>query len=284
MQILRTIAELRMQLDADRVSGCSVGFVPTMGYLHDGHESLVHASVAANDRTVVSIFVNPLQFAEGEDLEDYPRDFEADRGRCEAAAVDYLFAPAVGEMYPRRVDTVVRVPGVAAPLEGEHRPTHFAGVATVVAKLFAIVGPCRAYFGAKDWQQVAVVSRMVEDLSIPVEVVPCSIVREADGLAMSSRNVYLTAEERAQAPLLRQALSAGLAAIDAGERDPAVVEARMRAVLDAVTLGVPDYVAAVPAHSLVADGPLSGEVRVLVAVRFEKARLIDNDGSVIVDE
>ncbi|MEQ8843007.1 MAG: pantoate--beta-alanine ligase [Acidimicrobiales bacterium] len=281
MQVLRTIAELRMVLDGDRAAGGAVGFVPTMGYLHDGHESLIEASVAANDRTVVSIFVNPLQFAEGEDLADYPRDFDADRRRCEGAGVDYVFAPAVDEMYPRPIDTVVTVPGVAAPLEGEHRPTHFAGVATVVAKLFAIVGPCRAYFGAKDWQQVAVVTRMVDDLSMPVEVVPCPIVREPDGLAMSSRNVYLSAEERAQAPTLRRALGAGFDAIDAGERDPAAVEAVMRGVLAEASLGAPDYVAAVPADSLVAAGPLTGEVRLLVAVRFSKARLIDNLGATV---
>lgn len=282
METFETIDALRARLDADRAAGLRVGFVPTMGYLHDGHVSLIDAAVAANDRTVVSIFVNPLQFAEGEDLEDYPRDLDADRDRCAAAGADYVFAPAVEEMYPEPVDTVVTVPGVAAPLEGVHRPTHFAGVATVVAKLFAIVGPSRAYFGAKDWQQVAVVTRMASDLSIPVEVVPCPIVREADGLAMSSRNVYLTETERPQAPALRRALDAGLARIAAGERDPAAVEAVMRAVLAAdAPDGAVDYVAAVPAHSLTPDGALRGAVRLLVAVKFSKARLIDNDGTTI---
>lgn len=281
MELIRTIADLRQVLDADHSAGRSIGFVPTMGYLHDGHVSLIHASVAANERTVASIFVNPLQFAEGEDLDDYPRDLEADRSRCEAAGVDYVFLPSVDEMYPETVDTVVTVPGVSAPLEGAHRPTHFAGVATVVAKLFAIVGPCRAYFGAKDWQQVAVVSRMVNDLSIPVEVVACPIVREADGLAMSSRNVYLTDAERAQAPLLRRALSTGLDAIGAGERNAAAIERVMKAVLAEATLGTVDYVAAVPARTLVADGPLTGEIRLLVAVRFSRARLIDNDGCLV---
>lgn len=282
METFETIDALRARLDADRAVGLRVGFVPTMGYLHDGHVSLIDAAVVANDRTVVSIFVNPLQFAEGEDLEDYPRDLDADRDRCAAAGADYVFAPAVEEMYPEPVDTVVTVPGVAAPLEGVHRPTHFAGVATVVAKLFAIVGPSRAYFGAKDWQQVAVVSRMVSDLSIPVEVVPCPIVREADGLAMSSRNVYLTDTERPQAPALRRALDAGLARIDAGERDPAAIEAVMRTVLAAdAPDGAVDYVAAVPSHSLTPDGALRGAVRLLVAVKFSKARLIDNDGTTI---
>ncbi|GJM37875.1 MAG: pantothenate synthetase [Acidimicrobiales bacterium] len=282
MITLTTIAELRAQLDADRASGLRVGFVPTMGFLHDGHVSLIDAAVAANDRTVVSIFVNPLQFAEGEDLEDYPRDLDADAARCEAAGADYVFAPPVEEMYPRPVDTVVTVPDVSAPLEGVHRPTHFAGVATVVNKLFAIVGPCRAYFGAKDWQQVAVVTRMVSDLSIPVEVVPCPIVRESDGLAMSSRNVYLSSAERDQAPALRRALDAGLAALRAGERDSGSVEARMRAVLsEDAPGGVVDYAAAVSADGLTADGPLAGDVRLLLAVKFSKARLIDNDGLTI---
>lgn len=278
METFVTIAALRERLTADRVAGRSLGFVPTMGYLHDGHVSLIDASVRANDATVVSIFVNPLQFAEGEDLADYPRDLDADLSRSGAAGADYVFAPEVGEMYPRPIDTVVAVPGVAAPLEGIHRPTHFAGVATVVAKLFAIVGPCRAYFGAKDWQQVAVVRRMADDLSIPVEVVPCPIVREPDGLAMSSRNVYLSPDERVQAPALRRALDRGLALLGDGETDAAVVEAAMAEELAAAPLGRADYVAAVQADTLVADGPLHDEVRLLVAVRFAKARLIDNDG------
>lgn len=282
MRTLHTIAELRAVLDDDRRAGRTVGFVPTMGYLHDGHVSLIDASVADNHRTVVSIFVNPLQFAPDEDLADYPRDLDSDIRRCTGAGADYVFAPAVAEMYPDPIDTVVTVPGVAAPLEGVHRPTHFAGVATVVAKLFSIMGPCRAYFGAKDWQQVAVVRRMVFDLSMPIEVVACPIVREADGLAMSSRNVYLTEEERAQAPALRRALTAGLDVIAAGERDPVVVEAAMRDVLAAdAPAGAVDYAAAVPAASLVADGPLTGDVRLLVAVKFSKARLIDNDGCTV---
>lgn len=283
MDIITTISDLRVRLDAERQIGHQIGFVPTMGYLHDGHVSLMTASVETNDISLASIFVNPLQFAQGEDLEDYPRDLDTDVERCTAAGIDVVFAPPVEEMYPRPMDCVVTVPGVAAPLEGVHRPTHFAGVATVVAKLFSIVGPCRAYFGAKDWQQVAVVTRMVADLSLPVEVVPCPIVRESDGLAMSSRNVYLTAEERRQAPTLRRALDAGLAELELGERDAAAVEQVMRDVLRSVTDGSVDYAAAVPADSLVAEGPLSGAVRLLLAVSFSKARLIDNDGVTLDD-
>ncbi|MEM9467081.1 MAG: pantoate--beta-alanine ligase [Actinomycetota bacterium] len=279
--ILTTIAEVRAELDAHRAAGRSIGFVPTMGYLHAGHRSLMEASVAANDRTIVSIFVNPLQFAAGEDLESYPRDLERDSEVCAAAGVDLIFAPSVEEMYPRPMATVVEVPTVAAPLEGASRPEHFAGVATVVAKLFSIAGPCRAYFGEKDWQQVAVVTRMAADLSIPVEVVPCPTLREPDGLAMSSRNVYLTADERAQAPVLRRALDAGLARIAEGETNPAAIEAAMAGVVAEASLGTLDYVAAVQADTLVVDGALHDEIRLLLAVRFGRARLIDNDGGTV---
>ena len=281
METITTISELRERLDAVRRAGRGVGFVPTMGFLHTGHLSLVSTAVAENPATVVSIFVNPLQFAEGEDLGSYPRDLSADSTECEALGVDYLFVPSVQQMYPSPVATVVKVPSVAAPLEGVARPDHFAGVATVVAKLFSIVGSCRAYFGAKDWQQVCVVKAMVSDLSIPVDIVACPTVREADGLAMSSRNVYLTADERAQAPVLRGALDAGLNAISAGERDSAAVEAAMEAVVNRANLATLDYAAVVQADSLVSEGPLHGEVRLLVAASFGRARLIDNDGAVI---
>ncbi|MEM8705667.1 MAG: pantoate--beta-alanine ligase [Actinomycetota bacterium] len=279
--ILETVAEVRRALDAHRAAGRSVGFVPTMGSLHAGHQSLMHAAVAANDVTIVSIFVNPLQFAAGEDLESYPRDLVRDTELCAEAGVALIFAPSVEEMYPRPMATVVEVPPVAAPLEGASRPEHFAGVATVVAKLFSIVGECRAYFGEKDWQQVAVVTRMASDLSIPVEVVSCPTMREADGLAMSSRNVYLTPEERAEAPVLRRALDAGLAAIADGETAPAAVERAMADTVATAVLGTLDYVAAVQADTLVADGPLHGEIRVLLAVQFGRARLIDNDGGMV---
>ncbi len=278
MEVVTTIAEARARLDAARRSGGTVGLVPTMGYLHEGHASLMTASVADNDFTMVTIFVNPLQFAAGEDLASYPRDLERDLEICSAEGVDLVLAPGVDEMYPTPIETTVTVDAVARPLEGRSRPEHFAGVATVVAKLFSIAGPCRAYFGAKDWQQVAVVRRMAHDLSMPVEVVPCPTVREHDGLAMSSRNVYLAAEERAQAPVLRRALDAGLVAIAEGERDAAVVESAMAAVVAEADLGTVDYVAAVQADALITDGPLHDEVRLLIAVQFGKARLIDNDG------
>jgi pantoate--beta-alanine ligase len=221
--------------------------------------------------------VNPLQFGAGEDLDAYPRDLGADTALAEAEGVDLLFVPALAEMYPDGpVLTTVRVAEVSASLEGESRPTHFAGVATVVAKLFAIVGPCRAYFGEKDFQQVAVVRRMVRDLSIPVEVVACPTTREPDGLAMSSRNAYLTPEERAAAPIVHAALLVGRLAIDAGERDPARVRELMADLIAAEPRAALDYAEVVDAGTLQVVDPLAGDLRLLAAVRFGKARLIDN--------
>jgi len=275
-----TIASFRAALAA--ASG-AVGFVPTMGYLHDGHRSLAEAARAERRNAVVaaSIFVNPLQFAPTEDLAAYPRDLERDLDLLGAAGVDHVLHPSVEEMYPYGTPTLttVTVAEISAPMEGRSRPTHFAGVATVVAKLFAIVGPCRAYFGEKDWQQLAVVRRMAADLSFPVAVVGCPTVREPDGLAMSSRNVYLGPAERAAAPALHRALQAGVAAIDAGERDPAAVRAAMHAVLDPVAEAEVDYLEVVDAATLQPVDPLAGELRLLGAARFGAARLIDNVGA-----
>ncbi len=279
---ISTIAELRERLDRVRADGGQVGAVPTMGYLHDGHASLMRAARADNDVVVATIFVNPLQFAEGEDLDDYPRSLDHDTELAEAAGVDFLFTPSVDEMYPfGPVLTTVTVSEVSAGWEGITRPTHFAGVATVVAKLFNITGPVHGYFGEKDFQQLAVIRRMVDDLSFPVTVVGCPIVREEDGLAMSSRNVYLTAEQREAAPVLRGALDAGLAAIDGGERDPNAVTAIMAALVESEALAELDYVAAVDAATLATPDRLSGEVRLLIAAQVGKPRLIDNDGVTI---
>jgi pantoate--beta-alanine ligase len=249
-----------------------------MGYLHDGHASLMRAARADTEVVVASIFVNPLQFGAGEDLDAYPRDLDRDTELASGAGVDLLFTPGVEEMYPRPVLTTVSVAQVAEGLEGASRPTHFAGVATVVAKLFSIVGPCRAYFGAKDFQQIAVVRRMTEDLSLPVEVVACPTRREPDGLARSSRNVYLTADERAAAPVVYTALRSGAAAIAAGERDPAAVRALMAQIIEAEPLAQLDYAEVVDADSFTVPEPLAGNLRLLAAVRFGRARLIDNVG------
>ena len=278
MKIIVTIADLRSELDGHRTAGRTVGFVPTMGYLHEGHTSLMRAAGEADDVVVSSIFVNPLQFGAGEDLDAYPRDLARDTSLATDAGVDVLFTPTVTEMYPRPVLTTVSVAQVSEGMEGATRPTHFAGVATVVAKLFSIVGPCRAYFGAKDWQQIAVVRRMTSDLSLPVEVVARPTVRELDGLAMSSRNVYLTPEEREAAPVLYTALKSGVASIAAGERDPAVVRDLMADIIGAEPLAELDYAQVVDAESLTVPEPLSGNLRLLAAVRFGRARLIDNVG------
>jgi pantoate--beta-alanine ligase len=277
-----TIAGLRERLDAARADGQRVGFVPTMGYLHAGHASLMAAARADTDVVVASIFVNPLQFGPAEDLDAYPRDLAGDSALAEAEGVDLLFVPSAAEMYPDGVvRTTVSVAEVSAPLEGRARPAHFAGVATVVAKLFAIVGPCHAYFGEKDFQQVAVIRQMVRDLSIPVTVVACPTVRDPDGLARSSRNAYLTEAERDAAPVVHAALLVGRLAIDAGERDASRVRALMADLIAAEPLAELDYAEVVDAATLQVVDPLAGELRLLAAVRFGRARLIDNVGAVV---
>jgi pantoate--beta-alanine ligase len=278
---LRTIAELRARLDADRARGLRVGLVPTMGYLHEGHASLIARAAAECDTVVTTVFVNPLQFGAGEDLASYPRDLGRDTALAEASGAHLVFAPEVEEMYPTPVLTTVSVAEVTATMEGASRPTHFAGVATVVAKLFNLAGPCRAYFGEKDYQQLVVVRRMAADLSFPVEVVGCATVREPDGLAKSSRNVYLTAPEREAAPVLQRALQAGAAAIAAGETSTAAVADVVAALIDAEPLATLDYAAVVDAATLAPVDPLRGEVRLLAAARFGKARLLDNVGSTV---
>jgi len=280
VKVVETIVELRALLDAQRAAGRTVGFVPTMGYLHEGHASLMRVARAENDIVVTSIFVNPLQFAAHEDLDDYPRDLARDAAIAEAAGVDLLFTPAVGEMYPVPVATTVSVAGPSEGFEGASRPTHFVGVATVVAKLFSIVGACRAYFGEKDFQQLAVVRRMAADLSMPVVVVGCETVREPDGLAMSSRNAYLSSEERAAAPVVHRALRAGAAVVLAGETDPAAVADAMAAVVAEEPLAALDYAALVDATDLAVPPAVEAgaDLRLLIAVRFRSARLIDNLG------
>jgi pantoate--beta-alanine ligase len=277
--VVHTIADLRAVLSAARLERRDVGFVPTMGYLHDGHRSLMREAAARNDTTVVSVFVNPLQFAPTEDLDRYPRDLERDVQMASDEGVRYVFAPSQHEMYPDRIVTTVSVAGVSEPLEGASRPSHFAGVATVVTKLFSIVGPCRAYFGEKDFQQLAVIRRLVLDLSLPIEVVACPTVREPDGLAMSSRNVNLTPDARRAAPVLLRALQAGRHAIEAGERDAMRVRRAMRVVVESEPLVDLDYAEVVDESSFVIPTPLTGTLRLLIAARLPHARLIDNIGA-----
>lgn len=281
VRIIHTIAELRTELDAARSRGSDVGFAPTMGALHAGHASLMLAA-SRHDVSVVSIFVNPLQFAPGEDLDSYPRTLDADSELATEAGIEFVFAPSVNEVYPEENWTTVSLRVVTEPWEGVSRPTHFSGVATVVSKLFNIVGPCSAYFGEKDYQQLAMLRRMAVDLNYPVTVVGLPTVREDDGLAMSSRNRRLTPDHRDEAVVVNRSLRAGLEAIEAGERDPLVVEALVRREISkAAGASEPDYVAVVDAASLVVPERLEGEVRLLTAVKFGDVRLIDNMGITI---
>ena len=279
-QVARSIAAVREAHDSTRTWGGVVGLVPTMGYLHAGHASLVAAARAECDHVTVTVFVNPLQFGQAEDLATYPRDLARDVATADEAGADLVFAPATEEMYPNGPPaTTVSVKGVTSLWEGASRPGHFDGVATVVAKLFAIAGPCRAYFGEKDYQQLQVVRRMAADLDLPVDVVACPTVREHDGLALSSRNVHLGPEERAAATVLRRALDAGIAAVQGGERDPRRVDAAMADVVAGEPLAELDYAAIVHHDTLDVPARLEpGEYRLLIAAKVGKPRLIDNAG------
>lgn len=275
-----TIASFRAALDEHRREGRTVGFVPTMGYLHDGHASLMTAASEANDVAAASIFVNPLQFAANEDLSTYPRDLERDLAICEARGVTHVLHPSVDEMYPGGpVLTTVTVDRITRDFEGASRPEHFAGVATVVAKLFSIVGPSRSYFGEKDFQQLAVVRRMAADLSMPVEVVGCPIVREPDGLAMSSRNVYLDEAQRAAAPVLYEALQAASVAAASGADADGVRQVMVDRVGSEAQAEL-DYAEVVDAATLEPATAVGGSdrpaQRLLIAARFGRTRLLDN--------
>jgi pantoate--beta-alanine ligase len=282
--LTHTIEEVRRLLDGHRSNGRTIGFVPTMGALHAGHGALIERASHDCDVVVVSIFVNPLQFAPTEDLDRYPRTLDADCQLASAAGAHVVFAPSANEMYPPTLRaneslqlTSVSVSKVSAPMEGISRPHFFTGVATVVAKLFAIVGPCRAYFGEKDFQQLAVVRRMAVDLCMPVEVIGCETVREPDGLAMSSRNRYLAADERVRAASLSRALQAGRVAIESGDCSRERVLRLMRSTIG--DEAYVDYLEIVDAHTLAAVDPLVGELRLLVAARVGSTRLIDNLGA-----
>lgn len=276
MQIVHGVSELRDQVQRWRLAGERIALVPTMGNLHAGHLQLVEQAHARAKRAVVSIFVNPLQFGPGEDYQSYPRTLEADQARLQAVRADLLFAPAVEEMYARGRDQITRVdvPGLSAILDGEFRPGHFSGVATVVLKLLNIVQPDVALFGEKDYQQLLIVRRLVADLSLPVEIVGVPIVREADGLAMSSRNQYLTPAERQQAPLLFRTLGETAAALRNGRRDFSRLEAEAVQKLSPPLR--PDYVSIRAAHTLAAADADTRDFVVLAAAWLGKARLIDN--------
>jgi pantoate--beta-alanine ligase len=273
---VKSVYTIRQAREWRRDSGGSVGLVPTMGYLHAGHLSLVERARRENVRVAASLFVNPTQFGPSEDLARYPRDVERDTRLLEAAGSDLLFAPAVDEMYPAGFETAVDVGSVAGPLEGARRPGHFRGVATVVLKLFGILQPDRAYFGQKDAQQLAVISRMVRDLNVPVEVLGCPTVREADGLAMSSRNVYLEPEDRRAAPALHRALAAARDRWTAGERDAEALRQAMRSVLEAEPRVRVDYVSVADPETCRELQRVAGPALLSLAAAVGKAHLIDN--------
>lgn len=277
MQIANTVKEVREAVRAWRKEGLTVGLVPTMGYLHDGHESLVRESVRECDRTVVSVFVNPTQFGPGEDLETYPRDFARDTAILERAGCDLVFHPEASEMYPEGAATFIEIlSDMPKQLCGKTRPIHFRGVCTVVGKLFNIVQPDKAFFGEKDAQQLAIIKKMVKDLFFDLEVVGCPIVREADGLSMSSRNTYLNPEERKAALVLSRAVKAGKDLADSGERNTDVILTQMISIVRAEPLARIDYISAVDGVTMEPVDWINGPVLFAMAVYIGKTRLIDN--------
>ena len=275
LPVVRQVADLRSCITGWRSDGMSVGLVPTMGAMHDGHFSLVRASIKQNDRTCVSLFVNPKQFGEGEDFGTYPRDEAADAAALAALSADLMYAPAGDAMYPAGSVTAVSVPGLGDWLEGEFRPGFFTGVATVVTKLLLQAMPDAAYFGEKDYQQLCLVCRLVADLDIPVEIAACPIVRDSSGLALSSRNAYLSDDQRAMAPGLNRALGQAAEAIRGGEDMAAATATATAAILGAGFAKV-DYVAVRAAASLEPAEKYDGNQRILAAAWLGDVRLIDN--------
>ena len=276
MRIYEEISKIRETVTAWKKDGLTVGLVPTMGYLHEGHKSLIDAARRENDRVVVSIFVNPMQFGPSEDFDSYPRDLDKDAKLCEDAGVDLIFHPNAEEMYTEGFCSYVDMNGLTTELCGKSRPTHFRGVQTVVLKLFNIVTPDKAYFGQKDAQQLAVIKRMVTDLNVGTEIVGCPIIREADGLAKSSRNTYLNEEERKAALILHKSLEAGKALVESGETDAEAVKAAITAEIETEPLAKIDYVDIVDFNTISKIEKLEGSVLVAIAVYIGKTRLIDN--------
>lgn len=276
MQLIETVEAMKAQVAAWKAEGLTIGLVPTMGSLHAGHESLMDAARAACDKVVVSVFVNPLQFGPDEDYEAYPRNIERDGAICEAHGADAVFHPSPEEMYLPAHNTYVVMETLTDALCGASRPGHFRGVCTVVTKLFNIVQPDRAFFGQKDAQQLAIIRRMVADLNMNVTVVGCPIVREDDGLAKSSRNAYLSPEERAAALVLSRAIFAGKAAVEAGERDAAAVKALMTEIIEAEPLARIDYIEVVDGLTMQPVQAIGSSALIAMAVYIGSTRLIDN--------
>lgn len=276
MKIVQTVEEVRQQVKEWRNAGYSVGLVPTMGYLHEGHKSLIDRAVAENDKVVVSVFVNPMQFGPTEDLASYPRDLQRDAELCETAGAALIFHPEPEDMYPKDFSTFIDMNTLTKGLCGKSRPIHFRGVCTVVGKLFHIVQPDRAYFGQKDAQQLAVIRHMVQDLDFNLEVIGCPIIREADGLAKSSRNTYLSPQERQAALVLWRSLEKGREQIEKGERDAKKIIQAVTEELEAEPLARIDYVELVDWNTLEPVEKLEGPVLNAIAVYIGNTRLIDN--------
>ena len=275
MKIVKTINEVRETIKDWKKQGCTIGFVPTMGYLHEGHQSLIHAA-GENDKVVVSIFVNPIQFGPNEDFASYPRDLDRDAEKCREAGADLIFAPEASEMYEPDFCTFVDMNGLTDELCGKSRPGHFRGVCTVVSKLFNIVTPDKAYFGQKDAQQLAVIRRMTRDLSIGTEIVGCPIIRENDGLAKSSRNTYLNADERKAALCLSRSLEIGKKMIADGETDVKTIISAIKAEIEKEPLAKIDYVEMVDFNQLETLEKVQKPLLCAMAVYIGKTRLIDN--------
>lgn len=275
MKILSSACVLTREMDRLRRRGKTIGFVPTMGALHEGHLSLIRCARRENDIVVVSIFVNPIQFGHGEDLARYPRPVRRDKALCRRTGVDYLFMPRPADLYPKDFETFAEVTRLTKPLCGARRPGHFRGVTTVVAKLFNIVKPRAAYFGAKDYQQAVVVRRMARDLNFDIETKICPIIRESDGVAMSSRNVYLSSDERRRARSLSRSLRYARKLINKGERSAQKIKKEMRSVLRKDVSKI-DYVEIVRSDNLTVLKRLSGRVLIALACFVGRTRLIDN--------
>lgn len=276
MKVITSIKDMQAEIMNQKGSGKSIGFVPTMGYLHEGHLTLISQARKENDIVVLSIFVNPLQFGPSEDFSTYPRDFERDRALAEAEKVDYVFYPSVEEMYPHVPSVKAVVQERTGVLCGESRPGHFDGVATVLTKLFNIMTPTRAYFGKKDAQQVAIIDGLISDFNFPIELIAVDIVREADGLAKSSRNVNLLPDERQQAAVLYRSLQAAKKAIDQGERNPEGLMNMIKEMITSGSKGRIDYVEILSYPQLKPLEKLDGTIIIALAVKFSKVRLIDN--------
>lgn len=276
MITVSTIKELREYTRKWRREGLSIGLVPTMGYLHEGHRSLIDKAVKENDKVVVSIFVNPTQFGPNEDLSTYPRDIHRDKELCQKTGADIVFNPEASEMYFNNASTYVDVENLTEGLCGAKRPGHFRGVCTIVSKLFNIVNPDRAYFGEKDAQQLAVIRRMVRDLNFDIEIIGCPIIREEDGLAKSSRNAYLSPEERSAATILNKSLMKSKELLENGEMNTEVIKSKIKSEIDGERLAKIDYIEIVDKYSLETVSSIKNSILIVIAVFIGNTRLIDN--------